>query len=461
MAPFSSIAQPPQTLAEISPTEEKMAFWAKTILILYLLVIVSFATFITSKVPDIDLSFFFHMNGFDPMNASGFAALYVCFLGCRPNKSQLYLSFVLSGILEMAYQFLFLPPSTDLRTHLLTLGGGVGAAGLLCMIGLYFWESNPTRRRRISIWFMSGLCLALYPLASTKVIASLSWLTPGAVDAHVYRFEGSLGFFPSQVVAATLANSDWLSLIFLSVYCRLPVFVFIAFWLNAQYPTKSYFEIFLAFFAGAMVSFPYYLVLPMVGLTIFIGMPPWPLETLPNIQDFKAVSAPPNFARTCLPSMHTTWILMFYFCVKRMSKILNLLGIAIVVLTLLSTVSAIVGHYSVDVFVSFPFCLAFMALTCKSRLSNQKIRAICIAYGLGTTALWSFAFRFAPEVMLKNAPSLWTLMLASCGVTLWLESQLASATFDSMTEEATNSPRTSSNPPEQPPEHPADSTSEV
>jgi PAP2 superfamily protein len=409
-----------------------MGFWAKLILALYLLVIVGFGSFVSTKIPDVDLTLFFYMNGFDPLNASGFAALYVCFLGCRPSRKALYLSFVLSAILELAYQTVILSPETDLRTHILTLGGGVGAAGLMSMVGLYFFESDPVRKRRISIWLMSGLCLALYPLASTKAIATLSMMTPEVLDTHAYRFEGSPGFFPAQVVASTLAGSDLLSLVFLSVYCRLPVFVFAAFWLNAEYPDRSYFEIFLAFFAGALGSFPYYLVLPMVGLTVFVGMPPWPFETLPHLEEFKNVVAPPHLARTCLPSMHTTWILMFFFCVKRMSRLLCYVAAAIVVLTLVSTVSAIVGHYTVDILVSTPFCLAFLALSCKSKSGNGKIRAVCVAYGLGSTAIWSLAFRFAPETLLKYSPWFWTLMIAGCVLTFWLESRLAKATFRSM-----------------------------
>lgn len=355
------------------------------------------------------------------MNASGMAALYLAFLACRPGGSLIQLSVVLSLIGEAFYQLLVLPPEMGLYHRLLTIGGGTGIVGLVLTIYLYFQAAPGPARDRCRAYFIAGLCLLFYPMVAGKGIGLLSNSSILVVDSHVYRMEGALGFFPAQAVASFLVKNPKVHFVTLAVYSRLPLFVFLGIYLASRYPKKCYPNVLIAFIMTGVIAFPLYFVLPMVGIDLFVGIPPWPMGELPILDSFEKVQAPLSYPRTCLPSLHTAWILLFYFAVSRISRRWAYFSLFVVVSTLISALGPLVGHYSIDLFVGVPYCVGIVAISTQLTPRNRRYRNLCLGFGFGATLFWVLLFRFAPGITLILPAASWGVLILTCIIAFYLE----------------------------------------
>lgn len=411
--------------APLSQLEKNLDRFGRYLLVFYLVFTLGLAAILKYGGFLADFSEYFKVSGFDPMNASGLAALYVAFLACRPSRNLVQLSVLLAVIAEFFYQLFVLPAEADLYSRLLTIGGGAGLVGLGCMVGMYFQANNPNAKARTKAFLLAGLCLLLYPFAAGKGIALLSLSTPIVVDSHAYRLEGALGFFPAQEVARFLYHNFAIHFAALAIYSRLPLFIFLGIYLSVRYPRICYNNVLIAFIAAGMLAFPLYFVLPMIGIDLFVGLPPWPLEQLPEFSDFQSVRAPNSYPRTCYPSLHTTWVFMFFFASFRLSRTMAAFSGMVVILTLLAALGPNVGHYSLDLFVGIPFCLGVVALSTPQSETNQSIRKTSMLFGLGSTVFFVCLFRFVPQATMLAPALSWLLVLIPVPVTFYLESQLA------------------------------------
>lgn len=424
--------------APLSQLEKSLDLLGRYLLLFYLVFTVVLGIVLRNRGMIADFSDYFRLNGFDPMNASGLAALYVAFLSCRPSRNAIQVSLVLGLIAEVFYQLLVLPPEAGMASRLLTVGGGTGVVGFFCILGTYLGGAKPIHRARARAFLLAGLCLLLYPIAAGKGIGLLSEATHTVFDSHLYRFEGSLGFFPSQEVAKLLLSSYALHFLVLAVYSRLPLFIFLGIYLSVRYERFCYTNVLKAFILGGVLAFPFFFVLPMVGIDLFVGTPPWPLLELPAINEFKPVEAPLSYPRTCLPSLHTTWVLTVYFAVAGISRRTAVFAGVVVFLTLISALGPSVGHYIVDLLVGVPFCLGVVACASPKNAGNAVWRTYCMAFGFGSTAFWVVAFRFFPDAVLSLHWLAWTAMLLACGATFWLEASLARSSVSLVDESEAN-----------------------
>ena len=418
--------------APISPLERELERFARYLLIAFLIFTLGLGAILKYVGFLADFSNFFRVNGFSPMNASALSALYLAFLACRPSKDLIQFSLLLALIAEVFYQLLVIPSDADTYLRCMAIGGGTGLLGLCLIIYLYATASTPQAKFRARAFLLAALCLTGYPMAAGKGIGLLSEFSPQVMDARVYILEGVFGFFPAQEVARFLALHPNVFFLTSAVYSRLPFFIFLGVYMNMRYPDRCYPNVLVAFVGGGLIAFPLYFLLPMIGIEYFAGIPPWPLQELPNITDFGDVPRPKSFPRTCLPSLHTTWVLVFYFALARMSTIWRAFAALVVVLTLIATVGPTVGHYSLDIFVSVPYAVAVLAMATKETEKNRKVRRISLIFGFGSILTWTLAFRFIPQVLVAAPVLSWGLILLCCPVALWLESRLAKLSLAKM-----------------------------
>jgi hypothetical protein len=415
--------------APLSELEESLIRFGKGLLLFYLVFTLVLGFVLWQERIVTDFSNYFKMSGFDPMNASGIAALYVAFLCCRPGRNLLQLSFLLGAIAEVLYQIFVLPVESVALQRVMTIGGGFGLIGLLLMVILFFQRTAGPQRDRVKAYLLAGLCVLFYPVVAGKGIGVLSQLTVEVYDSHVYGFTSVLGFYPAAEVSTFLIEHPYLFYLSHAIYSRLPLFIFLGFWLSLRYPERSYSNILYSFILGGFLAFPIYFVIPMVGIDLYLGSPPWPFGPMPTPQGFELVRAPMSFPRTCFPSLHTTWVLVFFLTVCRISRTAAVLGGGVVVLTLLGSLSHTVGHHFVDILVAVPFSLAAVAFATKRTERNHQVRTQCLVFGIGTVVAWAFLFRWVPTLLSANGGLFWGLMVAFCLATPWLERRLARASL--------------------------------
>lgn len=367
--------------------------------------------------------------GLSVMNGSGLASVAILYFLARPSRGHLENTILLSLPLELLYMF-NLPAETSLFDRFLMLGGGVGVAGWLALAHLGLTADLPLTRKRSRIYFRLGAVLLLYPLVAGAMLSVLSHYTPWVYDGSGYTLEASAGFLPCMEAVRLQLDHPWLELVLSSIYCRLPLWVVLAFALNIARPERSYFDLFSAFAISGVVVFVFYAVAPMVGIDDFLGRPPWPDQPVPEIVSTDLVQAPAALPRTCMPSMHMTWILLAWFAVRRISRKLGWAYAGLVICTALSAAGPRVGHYTIDFVPAFPFAIAWAAATAQR---PPRGRGLQVALGLGglvATLLFALAVRWQADSLASHPLAFWGLCFALIAATLLAEPILAARTLE-------------------------------
>lgn len=414
---------------ELSPFEKQLVKVSWALLVAALL----FPTLVRLTVLGVwwtpSFTIFFRAVGMDPMNASGFASIFVLFLGARPSRDSFRVILGLALALEVYYLLFYLPPEMDAFTKIISSGGGFAVAGLLGLTYQAARAGNPSARRRAALMLRISVVLALYPFTSATILGVLSQMTPMVYDSHGYLFEGSLGFHISFETARYLQLNPLAGAFFTAIYSRLPIWVMIAFVLNVFYEKRCYSNLLTAYILSGVFVVGLFFVIPMVGIDYYLGSTYWPLGPLPSTPGAKLFQAGSDLPRSCLPSMHVCWILLPFFCVRRLSPTAAWCYGILVFTTIISAMSAAIGHYFIDFIASVPYALAFQALTAYRTPNNGRWRIIGLTYGLGTTFLYALSLRLAGPSMASHPSLSWGLLLVMLAGSLWIENRLAAVTI--------------------------------
>lgn len=376
-----------------------------------------------------DFSGYLQTVGMNTMNAAGFASIFFLFLGARPLRPLLLAVSALGFVLEVCYLTLFLPSNLSTLTKALASGAGFAAAGLLGLMAQSYLNSNSAAKGRAAYLLRIALVLMLYPYTMAALMGTLSHLTPIVYDTHAYLLEGSLGFWPSFEVAHYLKLNPGLSAVFRVIYTRLPIWIALALLANIIYSQRCYFNVFTAYILSGVGVVFFYLMIPMVGIDDFLSGQYWPMGPMPQV-DPVLVPAGAHLPRTCMPSMHACWILMAYFCVRRISPIFACTFGFLVLTTLISAMRAEIGHYFIDFVPSVPFALAFQAITARSTEGNSSWRMGSLAFGLIATLACALGLRWYGVVLAQSPLFSWSGMGAIVVASLYLEQRLGSVTLD-------------------------------
>lgn len=372
-----------------------------------------------------DYSSFLQMIGMNPLNASGLAGTAFLFLCARPNQKSFVFTLILGCILE-TYYLTSLPPGAPWHYRLMVSGPGLAIAGIFGLSYLAVFAPSEVARTRARAMFRLAAIYLLYPVLVPSCFAALSALTPQVYDAFGYTVEGSLGFWPSNEVAMFIQEHPGIDRFLVGIYTRLPVFVMLAYTLNLLYEERCYSNVFYSFIASGTVAWLFYPLLPMVGVDQYLGVPPFPSDRIPLEVPQELVVAPANLPRTCFPSMHTTWILLPFFTVRRIHPLWNCFFGLAVLFTLISTMHTKVGHYFIDLIPSVPFAVAFMAILARPTNRNGKVRLAVASLCLSYVVLMALSIRYFSSTLAAAPHLTWSIFGVGVVGSLWAESFLAS-----------------------------------
>lgn len=380
---------------------------------------------------------FFETVGLSPNNASSVAALAILYWLSKPSLGHFRAVMILGAFLEVGY-LAQLPAAWGWFDRVLTAGGGLGVGALLGLVHLALLGPPPNGRRRARAYLGIGLVLLLYPFISGAMIGCLSYLTPLVYDAYGYNVEGSLGFFPSFEIARWQAMHPYAERFLHVVYARLLIWLLLAFALNSMHRERSYSDFFPAFALSGLVALCYSYALPMVGIDLYLGQPPWPFGPIPETAALKPVLAPADYPRTCIPSMHSCWILIAYFAVSRLTPRIRGFYLFLAVTTMLAAVGPRVGHYLIDLVAAFPFAASWQALTTNSSKATDAWKRWGFFLGQAATLGYCLAIRWYAPFWTSHPWLFWGLSLTLIGASLWLEKQLADRALKVQPPEATS-----------------------
>lgn len=359
------------------------------------------------KLPD--FSEYLRTAGFNGVNMAGLMGIFVLFLCGQPTSTQTQALLVIAMVME-GFIYSQRPPEMSPLQRLDVMGLGFGIAGLVGLCLLAMQRRGQMRNRLLGLLSVAGILL-LYGSLSVVFLSFLSYLTPFVFDAFIYHVELAQGTPVPFVVARMLETHPILGQLSMAIYVRLTLFVAIGFYLNLRFPDAATGNLMAGFLIALFVCFPLYLILPMVGIDMFVGAPPWPLGPAPTDFAIKWVEAPAWLPRTCAPSLHAAWVYLFFFSVYRINWRVAAPAFLIVGFTLLGTMSKTVGHYFLDIVLAFPLAVAIQAAVTFPTRRNHRLRKTVACAGLGYTVLSCLTLRLAPLAVAGGIRFFWVAQM--------------------------------------------------
>lgn len=365
--------------------------------------------------------------GLDPMIRAGYYAMIVCYLALGFVDLEMLVVVVLAVIFEFIV-FTMRPVSWDISMRLSTMGVGAGLAAVLGMIFRVAFTQGVRRQRALGY-----LCVASFlPLFPSIVPVFLYWITrlhPTTLDPIGYAVDGAIGFQPTFVIAHFLLAHQAFFRFCLNVYVMLPLFMILCILVRLRWPARGYNDPVIVLSGAGVLALIFYNFLPMVGVDIYLGPEVFPLGSPPTVTDFAPFAAPsgPRFPRSCIPSLHLSWILAVFFAIRRVSRPFLVLGLGIVFFTFLGAMSPPVGHYWIDMLAAFPFVTFLQALSVIPGTTGERERKQAL---IGSAVLFlgcEATIRWAYPVLLLSAPLTLALQAFVIGASLVLENRLGRA----------------------------------
>ncbi len=228
-------------------------------------------------------------------------------------------------------------------------------------------------------------------------------------DPHFYALDSLWGCQISFIITKCFrSNIFWLRFMDV-VYFYLPLWMMIAQIIVYKDNVTNKREhnrclvpayLFILIAIGGSLSYAF---LPAVGVNLYCGTNsfpngPWPAANM-NPQP---IEAPYYLYRNCMPSLHFAWILAVYYSIYRSKSIYKNTALVLVLLTIISAFS--VGcHYAIDLIMSVPFCLTFLAIVISE--ASKKMRIIGGIWGAGATITWFCLLKYSITSLL-HYPSL-------------------------------------------------------
>lgn len=244
---------------------------------------------------------------------------------------------------------------------------------------------------------MAGAVMPLLVLASRFYLDLTVLLAPLTRDAALLRFDGSLGFQASALLAALMLRLPGMEELSRLAYGGLPLMAAcsIALQLRSHRPSGA---ALVAFVAIGVLGYLIYFIYPAAGPVYLLGTDfPFALPDPARVPLAMAPVIPAS--RNAMPSLHMAWAVAMYLAVADRPRGWRLAFAAFAALTAFATL-ALGEHYLVDLVVAFPFALAVHA-ACDGASLRTPRRALL--GGATLTAAWLIYLATATDFAARGA----------------------------------------------------------
>ena len=317
----------------------------------------------------------------DPFYQAALAGSVLIFFVSRPTGRDLagLLGAGLAASLALKGLGLALGNDLPLFCHLL-LGFALASVSLLAR--RVRAGTGPDRERALALLLLAALIPGFTIINAFFIPLSIE-LCPSTYDGLLYAVDGAFGAQPSFLAGQLLVRWPLLANVAMVVYNTLPFEFVLVLLLQLRVGRLPNGSVFWPFISAAVVGFLVYLVFPVVG-PVYLFEKDFP-HAPPAIHEVLAVPpAVPDVPRNCMPSLHTTWVLLLWWHARPLARWARALAGTYLVFTLLATLGYGV-HYACDLLVAFPFALAIQAAWTPGASS---VRRWAVGGGAALTLFW-------------------------------------------------------------------------
>jgi hypothetical protein len=309
--------------------------------------------------------------------------------------------------------------SVFLVSRALALLGWVGALGLV----VASFRGEPEARRRARRALGLALLLPTFIALNGFFLPLTAALHPRVLDGFALAFDRGLGVAPSVALTRWFARLPWLAALCALVYQALPL-GFVALMAKALSERDEEAAPLLGFLLVGALGYGLYQLFPVIGPVEWLASA-WPSRPPALGSALRPFSVSSLAPRNCVPSLHTAWALLAFFCARRWGPrwrwMLGTMG----VLTVLATLG-LGFHYFADLVVAVPFTLAVLT-ACEPAAIRRTVRARRILISsAGAVVAWLLALRLGAPLWLASPVLGWSatgLTVIGCGLAerrLWL-----------------------------------------
>jgi hypothetical protein len=358
---------------------------------------------------------FFAALGNDPASAFAYWGSFAIYLWTKPSSNECLLTIALGLLLRVVHIWTLGPPGSYVGDAIIGNGTYLGIASvvvLFCTVNRADGEERTIKRRALlasSALINLNICLGF-------ALRVASALCPEKRDLWLYAIDESFGQ-PSFLLGRLFAQSKVLWAIETTVYFALPLALSIFYAAHEHSRQRWPISIFRAITISCLLVFVGYVIYPAAGPAhAFPGFPYSAPAQVPEPRRL-ALSAWPN----CMPSLHMAGALLVWWNARPWFWARMGAGV-FALLTALATLGT-GEHYLIDLVVAVPYALAIQGAA-----ANHPRRVTPLLAGTGLTAAW-LALLHLDNDLFARPPLIWTLTIATLGVSLLLERRLAHAVF--------------------------------
>jgi hypothetical protein len=350
------------------------------------------------------------------------ASCAAVFLSVRPLREVPQLVCVALFLLGLQHFVLKNPPRPLPALALLGLGS------LLLLAVRRLWSAGK-EEQLLHDSVVPPLLFVLLGYFGSTPLAIIDRLHPRTLDLYLCSFDQSLGLQLSLIVGRVVLPSPLLTRTALVGYCVLPIAIMFAYGQLLPRQRSLAMAAFLASIVAAPAAFVSYNLIPACGPVYLLGSR-FPLAPLPTAQlthwPLEAVSV--SGPRNAFPSLHLGWALLLWWYAERLSLPAKI----ILAVFLAGTVFATLGlgeHYFVDLVVAFPFALTIQAACALNVPLSNKRRSAPLVAGLVLMLGWVVLLKWGLPLVWINPTIPWLLVVATIGLTLFLQARLRGVLF--------------------------------
>ena len=228
-------------------------------------------------------------------------------------------------------------------------------------------------------------------------------LSPKVFDSYLYRFDAILGPQASFLAGQLFLRVSFLRILCFHVYSALPLAEVLALLLylrGRRMPVNPV----VAFATAGVAGFLLYQICPAAGPIHVFGSA-FPFAPPANV--LLEASPLPGIPRNAIPSLHSAWVILIWWNVRRCAPAIRWSAAGFALLTLLATLG-LGEHYLIDLIVAVPFAAAVQAACAK------RWRAAITGFLL--TAGWVVYLRHGLPMFAPGTAVAWAAVVATIGV---------------------------------------------
>jgi predicted membrane-bound spermidine synthase len=385
--------------------------------------------------------FFYFIKPGNAFFASACHGAFWLFLFSRPKLPRALIATGLGALFEVAfYRWRHTPadPMTFLGTAQ-ELGCGLGCAALLLTVASALSPDKRAENSPETAWnslqknfdlLGKLLVVPIYIGLSGVFLHFTIMLHPGVLDSPFLAAESAIGIDTGLSFARWGIRTPGVYPTLIAVYVELPLALSII--ATVQHISmakpgavrRGPDALLLFIVAGFIGSFFYHLV-PVIGPRPFLEN--WPNDAPSPLQlTLKVTYGVKGAFRNCVPSLHTTWALLLYWCARPLNIPARIFGFLFLIGTLAATIT-LGEHYVLDLIMAFPFSLAIRSLFSSYLPWSNRARFDGAVIGSTLMFLWCILVLGAPAWLLANPTIVQCLMVVSVGGSWLLELRIARA----------------------------------